>query len=163
MITEHEADISSAGLEVMIHAAERFTEILLLHYEQRIRERNEYKQLVHQRGKAYADQYVKSLNHKLLMQDQKMRLGEWCEAAHKLLAKTDRCTEVGLHNKKDPDTTEMEMFEALQGDANIMCRLFCLYGNIPADKLIQLESTMKVLGTRTEVPTSFIEENFRPR
>lgn len=163
MVTEHEADIASAGLEVMIHAAERFIEVLLLHYEGKIRERDEYKQLKKQYGKAVADEYVRRLNRQLLMQDQKMRLGEWCKAARTLLAKTERCTEVGMACKKHEDVSAGDMFSALQNDANAMCRLFLYYGNIPEENMVKMESTMKVLGTRTEVPTSFIEECFRPK
>ena len=163
MITEHEADIASAGMEVMIHAAERFIEVLLLHYEQQIKERNDYVALKKKFGKVAADEYVRKLNRQMLMQDEKMRLGEWCEAARKLLAKTDRCTDVGMTCKKHEDVSASEMFSALQNDANAMCRLFLYYGNIPSDNMMQLESTMKVLGTRTEVPTSFINEYFIPK
>lgn len=163
MITEHEADIASAGMEVMIHAAERFIEVLCQHYEQKIRERDEYKQLRKLYGKARADEYVRKLNRRMLMQDEKMRLGEWVHTARTLLAKTDRCTEVGMACKKHEDVSAGEMFSALQNDANAMCRLFLYYGNIPEENMVKMESTMKVLGTRTEVPTSFIEECFRPK
>ena len=162
MITEHEADLASAGLEVMIHAAERFTEVLLQYYEQRIKERQDYLELKKKVGKQAANAYIKKLNREMLMSDEKMRLGEWCEAARKLLQKTERCTTVGMEAKIDKTVSACEMFDALMMDANMMCRLFLYYGNIPPEEQLKMESTLKLMGTRTAVPMEFINQNFMP-
>jgi len=162
-LTDQDIDTVTAAMFVMIAGAERCAQVLYNHHEQLYRDSVDYQKLVKSVGRMAADQWVRETSRKVVRQAKKGMLGEWLDTAKVLLAKSERCTEVGICSCKDPTIGADELFNALLNDSQAILRIFLRYGNMDNEDMIKLESTMKAFARRKAVPEELITEYFTPK
>lgn len=133
---------------VEMHAAERIIRLIESGMEKIYRESKDYKRLVKKMGKVAADKIVKDYTHRVLTQDETYNCGLLLEECKTLHYYMDRLTAAAIAvdpNAEDKDIKEMDMFDALQHDANLLAYRHGLMANVRPEDEIKVDSALKAL------------------
>lgn len=133
---------------VEMHAAERILRLIESGMEKIYRESKDYKRLVKKMGKVAADKIVKEYTHRVLTQDETYNCGLLLEECKTLHYYMDRLTAAAIAidpNAEDKDIKEMDMFDALIHDANLLAYRHGLMANVRPEDEIKVDSALKAL------------------
>ena len=146
---------------VEMHAAERIFRLVENGMADIYRESKDYKALVKKHGKPAADQIVRHYTHQVLTQDEQYNIGQLLKVCKTLHHYMDRLTIAGIEmnpGTKDKGRKEMEMFDALQHDGNLLAYRHALMVNIPEGDEIKVDSMLKALAKDHHASEAILEE-----
>ena len=146
---------------VEMHAAERILRLIESGMEKIYRESKDYKKLVKKMGKVAADKIVKEYTHRVLSHDETYNIGKLLEECKKLHHYMDRLTAAAIAidpQAEDKGRKEMEMFDALQHDGNLLAYRHALMVNIPDTDDIKVDSTLKALAKDHHASEAILSE-----
>lgn len=146
---------------VEMHAAERILRLIESGMEKIYRESKDYKRLVKKMGKVAADKIVKEYTHRVLTHDETYSIGLLLEECKKLHHYMDRLTAAAIAidpNAEDKDIKEMDMFDALIHDANLLAYRHGLMANVRPEDEIKVDSALKALAKDHCVSDEILKE-----
>ena len=146
---------------VEMHSAERIFRVIENGLEKIYRQSKDYKKLVKQYGKAAADKIVKDYTHSVLTQDETYNIGKLLEECKTLHYYMDRLTAAAIAvdpNAEDKGRKEMEMFDALRHDAQLLAYRHALMVNIQDTDDIKVDSTLKALAKDHHASEAILEQ-----
>ena len=119
---------------VEMHSAERIFRVIENGLADIYRQSKDYKALVRKYGKPAADKIVTTYTHRVLSHDETYNIGKLLEECKKLHHYMDRLTAAAIAidpNSEDKGRKEMEMFDALKHDGNLLAYRHAIMVNIP--------------------------------
>ena len=146
---------------VEMHSAERIFRVIENGLANIYRQSKDYKKLVKQYGKAAADKISKEYTHRVLTQDETYNIGKLLEECKTLHYYMDMLTAAAIAidpNAEDKCRKEMEMFDALRHDANLLAYRHALMVNIPDTDDIKVDSTLKALAKDNHASEAILEQ-----
>ena len=146
---------------VEMHSAERIFRVIENGLADIYRQSKDYKKLVKQYGKAAADEIVKDYTHSVLTQDETYNIGKLLDECKTLHYYMDRLTEAAIAidpNAEDKGRKEMEMFDALRHDANLLAYRHALMANVRDEDEIKVDSALKALAKDNRVSEAILEQ-----
>ena len=145
---------------VEMHSAERIFRVIENGLADIYRQSKNYKQLVKQYGKAAADKIVTTYTHRVLSHDEQYNCGKLLEVCKTLHHYMDRLTAAAIAidpQAEDKGRKEMEMFDALQHDGNLLAYRHALMVNVRPEDDIKVDSMLKALAKDHNVSDRIIE------
>ena len=145
---------------VEMHSAERIFRVIENGLADIYRQSKDYKQLVKQYGKAAADKIVTTYTHRVLSHDEQYNCGKLLEVCKTLHHYMDRLTAAAIAidpKAEDKGRKEMEMFDALQHDGNLLAYRHALMVNVRPEDEIKVDSMLKALAKDHTVSDRIIE------
>ena len=145
---------------VEMHSAERIFRVIENGLADIYRQSKDYKQLVKQYGKAAADKIVTTYTHRVLSHDEQYNCGKLLEVCKTLHHYMDRLTAAAIAidpQAEDKGRKEMEMFDALQHDGNLLAYRHALMVNVRPEDEIKVDSMLKALAKDHTVSDRIIE------
>ena len=145
---------------VEMHSAERIFRVVENGLADIYRQSKDYKQLVKQYGKAAADKIVTTYTHRVLSHDEQYNCGKLLEVCKTLHHYMDRLTAAAIAidpQAEDKGRKEMEMFDALQHDGNLLAYRHALMVNVRPEDEIKVDSMLKALAKDHTVSDRIIE------
>ena len=146
---------------VEMHSAERIFRVIENGLANIYRQSKDYKKLVKQYGKAAADKISKEYTHRVLTQDETYNIGKLLEECKTLHYYMDMLTAAAIAidpNAEDKCRKEMEMFDALRHDANLLAYRHASMVNIPDTDDIKVDSTLKALAKDNHASEAILEQ-----
>ena len=146
---------------VEMHSAERIFRVIENGLANIYRQSKDYKKLVKQYGKAAADKIVKEYTNSVLTQDETYNIGKLLEECKTLHYYMDRLTAAAIAidpNAEDKGRKEMEMFDALRHDANLLAYRHALMANVRDEDEIKVDSALKALSKDNRVSEAILEQ-----
>ena len=146
---------------VEMHSAERIFRVIENGLANIYRQSKDYKKLVKQYGKAAADKIVKEYTNSVLTQDETYNIGKLLEECKTLHYYMDRLTAAAIAidpNAEDKGRKEMEMFDALRHDANLLAYRHALMSNVRDEDEIKVDSALKALSKDNRVSEAILEQ-----
>ena len=146
---------------VEMHSAERIFRVIENGLADIYRQSKDYKQLVKQYGKAAADKIVTTYTHRVLSHDEQYNCGKLLEVCKTLHHYMDRLTAAAIAidpQAEDKGRKEMEMFDALQHDGNLLAYRHALMVNIPDTEDIKVDSMLKLLAKDNNASEAILEQ-----
>lgn len=144
-LTDADLDALSGIMIIFLHSAERIMQIMELEYERRYRVGKEYRQYVKQAGKIVADMIIKREMKQMVRGDERSQLGKILKVGkdfHHLMGILNKAA----RNAHKQGVTELETFDAIIHDVNMLCYIYGLITNCSSDDdEIKLLSTLKLL------------------
>ena len=161
-LTTQDLDHLTAAMFVFIHAADRVVRELANGYSAIDQDTKEYKQLAKRYGKVAADEWLHKEEKKILLQAKGQMMHRWLEAANRLIAVTEQCTEVGLMSGHD-GVNPCDLFDAMMNDTCFLLRVFFMIGNIAPEDYVRVDTTLKVMANKLHRPVSdSLLDRFKP-
>ena len=146
---------------VEMHSAERIFRVIENGLANIYRQSKDYKKLVKQYGKAAADKIAQEYTHSVLTQDETYNIGKLLEECKTLHYYMDRLTAAAIaidQNAEDKGRKEMEMFDALRHDANLLAYRHALMANVRDEDEIKVDSALKALAKDNHVSAAILAE-----
>ena len=146
---------------VEMHSAERIFRVIENGLANIYRQSKDYKKLVKQYGKAAADKIAQEYTHRVLTQDETYNIGKLLEECKNLHYYMDRLTAAAIAidpNAEDKCRKEMEMFDALRHDANLLAYRHALMANVRDEDEIKVDSTLKAIAKDNRVSEAILEQ-----
>ena len=146
---------------VEMHSAERIFRLIETGMETIYRESKDYKSLVKRHGKPAADQIVRHYTHRVLSHDEVYNIGKLLEVCKTLHHYMDRLTAAAIAidpQAEDKGRKEMEMFDALQHDAQLLAYRHGLMANVRPEDEIKVDSILKALAKDHRVSDNILAE-----
>lgn len=146
---------------VEMHSAERIFRVIENGLADIYRQSKDYKQLVKQYGKAAADKIVTTYTHRVLSHDEVYNIGKLLEVCKTLHHYMDRLTAAAIAidpQAEDKGRKEMEMFDVLQHDAQLLAYRHALMVNIPDTEDIKVDSMLKLLAKDHHASEAILEQ-----
>ena len=146
---------------VEMHSAERIFRVIENGLADIYRQSKDYKQLVKQYGKAAADKIVTTYTHRVLSHDEVYNIGKLLEVCKTLHHYMDRLTAAAIAidpQAEDKGRKEMEMFDALQHDGNLLAYRHALMVNVRPEDDIKVDSMLKALAKDHHASEAILEQ-----
>ena len=146
---------------VEMHSAERIFRIIENGLANIYRQSKDYKKLVKQYGKPAADKIVTTYTHRVLSHDETYNIGKLLEECKKLHHYMDRRTAAAIAidpQAEDKGRKEMEMFDALQHDGNLLAYRHALMANVRDEDEIKVDSMLKALAKDHHASEAILEQ-----
>ena len=146
---------------VEMHSVERIFRVIENGLADIYRQSKDYKQLVKQYGKPASDKIVKDYTHRVLTQDETYNIGKLLEVCKTLHHYMDRLTAAAIAidpQAEDKGRKEIEMFDALQHDGNLLAYRHALMANVRDEDEIKVDSTLKALAKDNTVSACILEQ-----
>lgn len=156
-LTDKDRDVLSAMMITFFHAAERCLQEIERDYAEEYRRGAEFKRLAKKLGTARAMVEVDGATRRIIRGDERNRLGKILDAGKRLHYEMERLTESAAraHQK---DVSDIQAFDALMSDANLLCRMAAYMGNFPDnDAVVKAEAMMQLLGKKKSVSTKIVD------
>lgn len=144
-LTDDDLDVLSAHEIIFAHAMKRVVGIIEMAYQRRYQKSKQYNELRKTLGKSAADKIAKNGVHRMYSGDQLYQIGRIIKVAEDLKRMVDNLNEhaIKCHTK---DTTEMDAFDAISHDTNLLVYMYGLMGNCNHDDdELKILSTLKLL------------------
>ena len=146
---------------VEMHSAERIFRVIENGLADIYRQSKDYKQLVKQYGKAAADKIVTTYTHRVLSHDEQYNCGKLLEVCKTLHHYMDRLTAAAIAidpKAEDKGRKEMEMFDVLQHDAQLLAYRHGLMANVRPEDEIKVDSILKALAKDHHASEAILEQ-----
>ena len=146
---------------VEMHSAERIFRLIETGMETIYRESKDYKALVKKYGKPAADKIVTTYTHRVLSHDEVYNIGKLLEVCKTLHHYMDRLTAAAIAidpQAEDKGRKEMEMFDALQHDGNLLAYRHALMVNVRPEDEIKVDSMLKALAKDHHASEAILEQ-----
>ena len=150
-LTTHDLDILCGMQIILLHCADRVTQVIEEHYGKQYYASQDYQRLCKQYGRVYANEIVKSTVSKIIRGEEKMQIGNLLKEGERFRKILERLTDTALVSIPD-GVKPSEAMDSLLNDTNFFCRILAMLSNIRSqtgdikvlpDIDIRIESVLK--------------------
>lgn len=160
-LTKEDIRLLESMFIVSMHEAEIIIRTIEGGLTDMYKQSKDYRKLTNIYGQTNADQIVKATVHEELNKEETYAVGQLLQECRKLHYWMDRLTSAGIAVKPGIEKKaekEMEKFDALMHDAKLLAWRHAMMCNIPMEKDIQLDTTIKLLATDGTITEAILEK-----